>query len=143
VDGQDTMVDLPLDIRATAFQERVWKELRRIPRGETRSYSEVASAIGEGAGARAVARACALNPVAVVVPCHRVVRKDGKESGYRWGVRRKELLLQSERRTVAHDPEGVTPGGTGDRSRMLADARTPGHVRTPRPDGSVRRRACL
>ena len=87
---------LPLDVRATAFQRRVWDALRQIPRGETRSYSEVAQAIGQPAAIRAVARACAQNPVAVVVPCHRVVGKTGKLTGYRWGVERKRKLLALE-----------------------------------------------
>lgn len=89
-------LDLPLDLRATAFQMRVWEALRRIPRGETRSYGEVAAGLGQPKAVRAVARACATNPVAVVVPCHRVIGKDGKATGYRWGVARKEKLLRME-----------------------------------------------
>jgi AraC family transcriptional regulator of adaptative response/methylated-DNA-[protein]-cysteine methyltransferase len=88
--------DIPLDIRGTAFQERVWRELRAIPVGETRSYSEIAEALGAPAAARAVARACASNTLAVVVPCHRAIRKDGALSGYRWGVERKRELLRRE-----------------------------------------------
>ena len=95
--GENTIVDLPLDVRATAFQMKVWEKLRQIPRGETRSYSEIAREIGEPSAVRAVARACATNPVAVVVPCHRVVRSDGEESGYRWGLERKRKLLDSEK----------------------------------------------
>lgn len=91
-----TPADIPLDIRGTAFQERVWRELRSIPIGETRTYSEVAEALGQPTAARAVARACADNKLAVVVPCHRVVRKDGGLSGYRWGVDRKRELLRRE-----------------------------------------------
>ncbi|MEM7433808.1 MAG: bifunctional DNA-binding transcriptional regulator/O6-methylguanine-DNA methyltransferase Ada [Myxococcota bacterium] len=91
-----TTADIPLDIQGTAFQERVWRELRRIPLGETRTYAEVAAALGKPDGARAVARACAANPIAIVVPCHRVVRKDGKPSGYRWGLARKRKLLARE-----------------------------------------------
>ena len=87
---------LPLDIRATAFQRRVWSALQRIPFGETRSYSEVAKAIGKPTAARAVARACATNPVAVAIPCHRVVRESGEMGGYRWGIDRKETLLEME-----------------------------------------------
>jgi AraC family transcriptional regulator of adaptative response/methylated-DNA-[protein]-cysteine methyltransferase len=94
--GETTTVDLPLDVRATAFQKKVWDALRRIPRGETRSYSEVARAIGDDKAVRAVARACASNPVALAVPCHRVVRSDGDISGYRWGVERKQKLLKQE-----------------------------------------------
>lgn len=89
---------IPLDIRGTAFQERVWQALRKIPKGETRTYAEVARSLGQPNGARAVARACATNPLAVVVPCHRVVRKDGRASGYRWGLERKDALLRRERK---------------------------------------------
>jgi len=94
--GQVPHISLPLDIRATAFQRRVWEELRRIPPGETRSYGEVARALGRPQAQRAVAQACAANPVAIVVPCHRVVRGDGVPGGYRWGVERKKRLLQRE-----------------------------------------------
>jgi AraC family transcriptional regulator, regulatory protein of adaptative response / methylated-DNA-[protein]-cysteine methyltransferase len=87
---------LPLDIRATAFQRRVWEHVKSIPRGETKSYSKIAAAIGEPKAARAVARACAANPVAVAIPCHRVVREDGNVGGYRWGVGRKKKLLAME-----------------------------------------------
>jgi AraC family transcriptional regulator of adaptative response/methylated-DNA-[protein]-cysteine methyltransferase len=89
--------DLPLDIRATAFQKRVWTALQAIPRGETRSYAELAAEIGQPTAVRAVARACASNPVAVVIPCHRVIGSDGKLTGYRWGVERKKKLLEFER----------------------------------------------
>lgn len=99
--GREPHLDLPLDIRATAFQRRVWEELRRIPYGTTKTYSEVARAIGHPTAVRAVARACATNPVSVVVPCHRVVREDGNLAGYRWGLDRKERLLERERATAA------------------------------------------
>jgi len=89
-------LDLPLDIRGTAFQHRVWAELRKIPAGQTFSYAEVARAIGSPGAHRAVAQACARNPVAVAVPCHRVVRTDGGLSGYRWGVARKAALIARE-----------------------------------------------
>jgi AraC family transcriptional regulator, regulatory protein of adaptative response / methylated-DNA-[protein]-cysteine methyltransferase len=88
---------LPTDVRATAFQRKVWQELRKIPRGSTRSYQEVARRIGRPSAARAVARACATNPLAIVVPCHRVVRGDGSPGGYHWGADRKLALLDSER----------------------------------------------
>jgi AraC family transcriptional regulator, regulatory protein of adaptative response / methylated-DNA-[protein]-cysteine methyltransferase len=91
---------LPLDIRATAFQRRVWTYLQSIPFGATRSYGQVAKAIGKPRASRAVARACATNPVAIAIPCHRVVREDGSISGYRWGVGRKKTLLERERRGV-------------------------------------------
>ncbi|MES2758357.1 MAG: bifunctional DNA-binding transcriptional regulator/O6-methylguanine-DNA methyltransferase Ada [Pseudomonadota bacterium] len=88
--------DLPLDVRGTAFQQRVWQALRAIPSGETVSYAELAERIGLPSGARAIAGACAANPVAVAIPCHRVVRQDGSISGYRWGVERKAALLKRE-----------------------------------------------
>jgi AraC family transcriptional regulator of adaptative response/methylated-DNA-[protein]-cysteine methyltransferase len=94
--GQDRGTTLPLDIQATAFQRRVWSYLQSIPFGATRSYAVVAKAIGQPTAVRAVARACARNPVAVAIPCHRVVRKSGEMGGYRWGVERKEALLQLE-----------------------------------------------
>jgi AraC family transcriptional regulator of adaptative response/methylated-DNA-[protein]-cysteine methyltransferase len=90
-------VDLPLDVRGTAFQQRVWKALREIPAGTTASYSEIAKRIGASKSARAVGAACSANPLAVAIPCHRVVRNDGSNSGYAWGVRRKRELLQRER----------------------------------------------
>jgi AraC family transcriptional regulator, regulatory protein of adaptative response / methylated-DNA-[protein]-cysteine methyltransferase len=87
---------LPLDIQATTFQRRVWEELRSIPRGATKSYSKIAADIGHPNAARAVARACAANPIAVAIPCHRVVREDGAMGGYRWGLERKKRLLALE-----------------------------------------------
>ncbi len=97
--GRELDAALPLDIRATAFQRRVWTYLQSIPFGATRSYGQVAKAIGQPSASRAVARACATNPVAVAIPCHRVVREDGNISGYRWGVERKKALLKMERLT--------------------------------------------
>jgi AraC family transcriptional regulator of adaptative response/methylated-DNA-[protein]-cysteine methyltransferase len=97
--GKSLDSSLPLDIRATAFQRRVWTYLQSIPFGATRSYSEVARAIGRPRAVRAVARACATNPVAVAIPCHRVVRQDGSMSGYRWGVERKQALLAMEKQS--------------------------------------------
>ncbi len=100
IERPDTNVarDLPLDVVGTAFQQRVWSALRAIPLGRTASYGEIANTIGTG-GARAVAAACASNPVAVAIPCHRVVRSTGETSGYRWGVERKRELLKRERAT--------------------------------------------
>jgi AraC family transcriptional regulator of adaptative response/methylated-DNA-[protein]-cysteine methyltransferase len=95
--GKELNAALPLDIRATAFQRRVWTYLQSIPFGATRSYIEVAKGIGQPSASRAVARACATNPVAVAIPCHRVVREDGGISGYRWGVERKKRLLELEK----------------------------------------------
>lgn len=89
-------LDLPLDIRGTLFQQKVWQSLREIPTGETRSYSDIAQAIGSPKSVRAVASACAANALAIAIPCHRVVRTDGNLSGYRWGVERKKILLQRE-----------------------------------------------
>jgi len=95
----DSFPSLPLDIRATAFQRRVWTYLQSIPFGATRSYSQVAKAIGRPRAVRAVARACATNPVAVAIPCHRIVRQDGSVSGYRWGIERKQALLAMEQQS--------------------------------------------
>ncbi|MBZ5719636.1 MAG: bifunctional DNA-binding transcriptional regulator/O6-methylguanine-DNA methyltransferase Ada [Acidobacteriia bacterium] len=94
--GQKLHATLPLDIQATAFQRRVWAYLQSIPFGKTRSYGQVAKAIGHPTASRAVARACATNPVAVAIPCHRVVRENGDLGGYRWGVERKKALLEME-----------------------------------------------
>ena len=96
LNGERSILALPLDVRGTAFQMRVWSELRKIPYGETRSYKEVAETIGDPKAVRAVARACATNPVALVTPCHRVVASDGKLAGYRWGIGRKAELLEQE-----------------------------------------------
>jgi AraC family transcriptional regulator, regulatory protein of adaptative response / methylated-DNA-[protein]-cysteine methyltransferase len=99
--GREPHLDLPTDVQATAFQRRVWEELRRIPYGSTRTYTEIARKIGQPTAVRAVARACATNPVSVVVPCHRVVREDGNLAGYRWGVDRKRSLLEHESALLA------------------------------------------
>jgi AraC family transcriptional regulator of adaptative response/methylated-DNA-[protein]-cysteine methyltransferase len=95
--GRMNTAEIPLDVQGTAFQQLVWRALREIPRGETRSYSQIAQAVGHPKAVRAVAGACAANPVAVVVPCHRVVQKNGKLSGYRWGAKRKAALLENEK----------------------------------------------
>ena len=99
IDGETTLGKLPLDIRGTVFQRRVWDELRRIPRGETRTYREIARAIGAPEAVRAVGSACGANPVALVVPCHRAVRTDGGLGGYAWGLRRKKKLLALEKKS--------------------------------------------
>ncbi len=96
IEGDTPSVELPLDVQATAFQRRVWQELQKIPRGTTRTYTQVAHALGKPNSVRAVARACATNPVSIVVPCHRVIRADGHLAGYRWGLKRKQELLQRE-----------------------------------------------
>lgn len=98
LEGREPHLDLPVDVQATAFQWRVWQELRAIPPGRTRSYGEIARRLGQPTAARAVARACATNPVALVIPCHRVVGESGALTGYRWGVERKRKLLEAEGR---------------------------------------------
>jgi AraC family transcriptional regulator of adaptative response/methylated-DNA-[protein]-cysteine methyltransferase len=98
VSGHETRLDLPLDVQATAFQWRVWRELQAIPYGSTRSYRDIAAALGNPKAIRAVGRACATNPVSLVIPCHRAVRADGGLAGYRWGVTRKQKLLDQEKR---------------------------------------------
>lgn len=100
VEGQSSGDELPLDVRATAFQWQVWRALQRIPEGATRTYQEIARELGQPSAARAVARACASNRVAILIPCHRVVRGDGGLGGYRWGVARKAALLAREGATA-------------------------------------------
>ncbi len=100
-EGHPPRQELPLDLLATAFQRRVWQELQRIPLGKTRTYAQVARALGRPAASRAVARACATNPVSIVVPCHRVIRGDGNLAGYRWGIERKQQLLKTEQAEAA------------------------------------------
>jgi AraC family transcriptional regulator, regulatory protein of adaptative response / methylated-DNA-[protein]-cysteine methyltransferase len=107
---------LPLDIRGTAFQQRVWQALRRVPAGRTVSYTELARAAGAPEAVRAVAGACAANPLAVAIPCHRVVRADGDLSGYRWGVERKRALLAREAAVRARGDEPPAPGRNARRS---------------------------
>lgn len=98
LDGRNTEIDLPLDVVATAFQWRVWRQLQAIPPGETRTYQQLAEELEHPRASRAVGRACATNPVAPIIPCHRALRKDGGLAGYRWGLQRKETLLEMERR---------------------------------------------
>jgi AraC family transcriptional regulator of adaptative response/methylated-DNA-[protein]-cysteine methyltransferase len=107
LNGELSLAQLPTDIQATAFQRRVWEVLQSIPRGETRSYADVARRIGQPRATRAVARACAANPVPLVIPCHRVIRADGKTGGYRLGVARKRALLAMEKAATGAGP---TPG---------------------------------
>lgn len=118
--GEQPRLELPVDVLATAFQRRVWEELQRIPYGDTRTYSEVAEAIGKPAAVRAVARACATNPTAIVVPCHRVIGTDKKLHGYRWGLERKRALLMREQTATifVSDVEASTP-----LTQRLGDAR--------------------
>lgn len=98
VDGRRASLDLPLDVQATAFQQRVWDELRRIPRGETRTYAQIAQALGKPKAVRAVAHACASNHAAIIIPCHRVIGSDGGLRGYKWGISRKQALLTAEQK---------------------------------------------
>ena len=98
VQGELPAADLPLDVRGAAFQQRVWQALRDIPAGETATYAQIAERVGSPKAVRAVGSACGANPVAVAIPCHRVVRRDGGLSGYRWGVERKRALLESRKR---------------------------------------------
>ena len=105
LDNNDPRLDLPLDIRSTAFQRQVWEKLREIPYGETVSYGDVAKALGKPGAVRAVGRACATNPVALVIPCHRVVREDKSLGGYRWGLERKKKLLEHERSRPFSPPD--------------------------------------
>ncbi len=111
VDAPGAGLDLPLDVRGTAFQQRVWRALMEIPAGSTASYTEIAARLGMPQSARAVARACAANPVAVAIPCHRIVRRDGGLSGYRWGVERKRALLAREADRSARRPAGDSGAG--------------------------------
>jgi AraC family transcriptional regulator of adaptative response/methylated-DNA-[protein]-cysteine methyltransferase len=97
LEGAGGTEQLPLHVRGTAFQRKVWEALQRIPRGVTRSYAQIARELGQPAAARAVAQACASNRLALVIPCHRVVREDGGLGGYRWGIERKRALLERER----------------------------------------------
>jgi O-6-methylguanine DNA methyltransferase len=94
--GREVSLNLPLDIQASTFQRRVWKEIRSIPYGSTSTYSKIASDLGQPNAARAVAKACATNPVSLIIPCHRVVGKNGDLRGYRWGEKRKKDLLTLE-----------------------------------------------
>jgi AraC family transcriptional regulator of adaptative response/methylated-DNA-[protein]-cysteine methyltransferase len=116
LDGYQRRLNLPLDLQATAFRRRVWKELQRIPYGRTRTYQEVARAIGRPKAVRAVARACATNPVSIVVPCHRVIREDGSLAGYRWGLKRKQALIEAEKHGRERARSGAGSGARAARS---------------------------
>ena len=100
--GHEPHLDLPLDVRATAFQKQVWEALKRVPYGETRTYADIARAIGQPSAVRAVAQACGANPTALIVPCHRIVRSDGSLGGYHWGIERKVQLLKHEAANTSH-----------------------------------------
>ncbi len=137
--GERPHLDLPLDVQATAFQWRVWQELRAIPYGSTRTYGEIAEALGRPRAARAVARACATNPVSVLVPCHRVVRDDGDLGGYRWGLARKRALLECEkahaRRALPSERDGAETNRAGAGTDLPTSARLSGPwpvARSPR-----------
>lgn len=121
LEGKQPRIDLPLDVRATAFQWQVWQALGTIPYGETRSYAEIAAAIGHPRAVRAVARACASNPAALVIPCHRVVSSSGDAGGYRWGAERKKALLARE---GGHGSQGQKAKGKGQRAEGTGQKRT-------------------
>jgi O-6-methylguanine DNA methyltransferase len=104
LEGSTPNLDLPLDVQATAFQRQVWQALQGIPYGETRTYRELAEALGKPGASRAVGRACATNPVSLIVPCHRALGSDGKLHGFRWGLERKQALLDLERNHAAVEP---------------------------------------
>ena len=115
LDNNEPRLDLPLDIRSTAFQRQVWEKLRAIPYGQTVSYGDVAKALGKPGAVRAVGRACATNPVALVIPCHRVVREDKSLGGYRWGLERKKKLLEHESARPFSAPDFALDGAGGKR----------------------------
>ena len=108
LDGDPAPLDLPVDVQATAFQRRVWDALRAIPYGMTRTYAEVAEIIGAPKAVRAVGHACATNKVALIIPCHRVLRTDGTLGGYRWGLERKRALIEQEKATAPEPVEDYT-----------------------------------
>ena len=114
--------DLPLDIRGTAFQARVWRALQKVPPGKTSTYTEIAAALGQPKAVRAVRRACAANKLALLVPCHRIVRRDGDLAGYRWGVERKRALLAGGTR----GGRSRAGGRIGRRNATIATARAAG-----------------
>jgi len=134
VESPGTGLDLPLDVQGTAFQQRVWRALRDIPAGATASYAEIAARIGEPQAARAVARACAANRLAVAIPCHRVVRRDGSVSGYRWGVARKQALLAREGAQAGDARAGIGPGDGPGPGRGSGSHPGPGSGPGPSPE---------
>ena len=121
VDGRATSLDLPLDVRGSEFRRRVWDALAAIPRGATRSYADVARAIGMPRAARAVANACGANPVAVAIPCHRVVASDGGIGGYRWGIERKRALLAREGAGYGVACESAASASSGIRAMRISE----------------------
>ncbi len=125
LEGRTRRLEVPLDVRGSQFQRRVWGAIRAIPYGETRSYSELARGLGRAGAARAVARACAANPVALAIPCHRVVRRDGEAGGYRYGAARKRALMDRERQ-----------GGSSATLPAVACRRVPLEARAPLPSAA-------
>jgi AraC family transcriptional regulator of adaptative response/methylated-DNA-[protein]-cysteine methyltransferase len=119
VDGHSTRLEVPLDVSGSRFERRVWAALRSIPRGETRTYGEVASSLGVAKGARAVGRACASNQVALAIPCHRVVARGGELGGYRWGLARKRYLLEREAAGREEPASPLTHWRTDEKERGL------------------------
>jgi AraC family transcriptional regulator of adaptative response/methylated-DNA-[protein]-cysteine methyltransferase len=134
-------LDLPLDIQGTAFQRRVWLALQEIPAGDTVSYADIASRVGKPKAARAIARACAANPLAVAIPCHRVVRSNGQPGGYRWGLERKRVLLEREkaRKASAKKPLGHSIKNLGNEVSIVREEKNGRHL----PQGQSRGRAGL
>ena len=108
IEGKEADLDLPLDIRGTAFQQQVWQALQNIPYGETRTYREIANEIGRSKATRAIGNACGANPTAIVIPCHRVLLSDGSLGGYRWGVDRKQKLIEIEQKNLKNHPDKIT-----------------------------------
>jgi AraC family transcriptional regulator of adaptative response/methylated-DNA-[protein]-cysteine methyltransferase len=135
--GRQPHIDLPVDVQATAFQRRVWQELQSIPYGETRTYSQIARSLGQPAAIRAVARACATNPVSIVIPCHRVIRQDGSLGGYRWGLGRKRALLAQERQARAGEGTNRENETSAQQAAMRRPAADPLPNRRQAPAGSA------
>ncbi|MFP6557415.1 bifunctional DNA-binding transcriptional regulator/O6-methylguanine-DNA methyltransferase Ada [Paraburkholderia sp. B3] len=127
--GRRDRFDLPLDVAPTAFQQRVWEALQRIPYGETRSYTQIAESLGAPRAVRAVASACASNPVALAIPCHRVVQKGGSLAGYRWGLARKAALIDAEAKGRAEHGAGPSTGETT--AARTRDGRRPARINAP------------
>ena len=106
--GKEADLDLPLDIRGTAFQQQVWQALQNIPYGATRTYREIANELGRSKASRAIGNACGANAIALIIPCHRVMRSDGSLGGYRWGVERKQKLIEIEQQNLINQPDKNT-----------------------------------
>ena len=108
IEGKEADLDLPLDIRGTAFQQQVWQALQNIPYSETRTYREIANELGRSKATRAIGNACGANAIALIIPCHRVMRSDGSLAGYRWGIKRKQKLIEIEQQNLRNQPDKNT-----------------------------------